>query len=144
MTKTLRARLLTVAILVTVFSSCKLQRNITIDDLKGHWYVFEQRAGYLEFSIDSNEMFVCSPKYNRLYKGQIEINKNDLIQYEESDPGLVRIKGEIIGFYGDTLVLQYDDSKEYCVRLSPKIPLKVNAHSCFMGAQRRLDSLLND
>lgn len=134
---------LTVVFSITVFSSCKTKHEIVLNDIQGHWYVVEQNVGYLEFSIDSSAMYVCSPKYQKLYSGRIELNNDQFIQFEESNPSEIRLKGQIIGLYNDTLELRYD-STEFCVRLSDHIPLKTSHSGCFVGAQQRQDSLFND
>ncbi len=123
---------------VFLFSAC---HSYKLDDMSGHWWVKEKNAGYLEFLMDGDTMHVCSPKYGQLYYGKIEVRQNKLIQYQEENSEEVRLTGIIEFFKGDSLVLRYDETIEYCGRISTELP-KIPEHGCYIDSEKR--ALLKD
>ncbi len=118
---------------VFLFSGCVQYK---LEDMKGHWWVKEDKAGYLEFLMYEDTMHVCSPKYGQLYYGKIEINGNQLIQYKEDNANEVRLTGQIVFFKDDSLVLRYDESLEYCHKISDSLPI-IPDFGCYANSKNR-------
>ena len=111
-----------------LMAACKAQ----IRHFKGHWWVVEKSAGYIEFSMNDNKMLVCSKEFGTLYEGIFDVTKNSLIQYKSNDSTQIRLIGDILHFKNDTLILRYDTVTEVCVRISDSIP-EIDTNGCFTG-----------
>jgi len=121
-----------IILLTFCMSGCKVSEK----QLIGHWWVIEKSAGYIEFSINDNQMVVCSHNLGMIYSGRIEVKNLKLIQYEMNDSNQVRLIGEILHLSEDTLILKYDENIEKCVRLSDTIP-EMDEKNCFAGFSTR-------
>lgn len=130
-------QLLTKAVLVSaaffLLNACRIVRQ---SDFHGHWWVIEENAGYLEFACWSDTMFVCSPKYGKIYYGRYEVKKNKLIQYHGFSDS-VRIVGVVTSNYPDSAIdLRYDESLEQCLLISKSIP-EIISNGRFIGIESR-------
>jgi hypothetical protein len=125
------------AILMVAVFLCASCRTYQVDNMKGHWWVKEGKAGYLEFVVDGDSMHVCSPKYGQLYHGRIEVKKNQLIQYKEENSEEVRLIGVIEYLESDSMVLRYGETIEHCLRISVNLPI-IQAQGCYIGSEKRL------
>lgn len=116
-----------------LLNACKIVKQ---SDFHGHWWVIEENAGYLEFACWSDTMYVCSPKYGKVYYGRYEVKKNNLIQYHGFSDS-VRIVGVVTGNYPDSAIdLRYDESLEQCLLISKSIP-EINSNGRFVGIESR-------
>ena len=129
-------QLLTKAVLVSaaffLLNACKIVKQ---SDFHGHWWVIEENAGYLEFACWSDTMYLCSPKYGKLYYGRFELKENKLVQYHGFTDS-IRIVGEVTSNHPECIHLLYDQSLEKCMRISKTIP-EINSNGRFVGMESR-------
>lgn len=115
-----------------LLQSCQIAKQ---SDFHGHWWVIEENAGYLEFACWSDTMYVCSPKYGKIYYGRYQVQNRLLVQYHAFTDS-IRISGLIQGQWKDSILLVYDESYETCIRLSTNIP-SIDQSGRFEGIAER-------